>query len=73
MCGPQAARQVEFMVGKKPAGPNTDSLEEAVAILQHHDGVSSTLIPFRLLILYDGLDTAYCAKTPIYHGLCLPF
>jgi alpha-mannosidase len=38
----QAARQVEFMVGKEPAGPNTDSLEEAVAILQHHDGVSGT-------------------------------
>jgi len=41
----QAARQVEFMVGKEPAGPNTDSLEEAVAILQHHDGVSCALIP----------------------------
>ena len=38
----QAARQVEFLVGRKPMGPNTDSLEEAVAILQHHDGVSYT-------------------------------
>jgi hypothetical protein len=44
-CRLQAARQVEFMVGKEPAGPNTDSLEEAVAILQHHDGVSCALIP----------------------------
>ncbi|KAG0615017.1 hypothetical protein M758_5G008500 [Ceratodon purpureus] len=38
----QAARQVEFLVGRKASGPNTDSLEEAVAILQHHDGVSGT-------------------------------
>lgn len=38
----QAARQVEFLVGKNSTGPNTDSLEEAVAILQHHDGVSGT-------------------------------
>ncbi|XP_024378993.1 alpha-mannosidase At3g26720 isoform X1 [Physcomitrium patens] len=38
----QAARQVEFLVGKVSSGPNTDSLEEAVAILQHHDGVSGT-------------------------------
>lgn len=38
----QAARQVEFLVGKNQAGPNTDELEEAVAILQHHDGVSFT-------------------------------
>lgn len=27
-------------MGKVSSGPNTDSLEEAVAILQHHDGVS---------------------------------
>jgi alpha-mannosidase len=38
----QAARQLEFMVGKQFSGPNTDSLEDAVAILQHHDGVSGT-------------------------------
>jgi len=38
----QAARQVEYLVGKNPTGPNTDNLEEAVAILQHHDGVSCT-------------------------------
>ncbi|KAG6556620.1 hypothetical protein Mapa_001561 [Marchantia paleacea] len=38
----QAARQLEFIVGKNETGPNTDSLEEAMAIVQHHDGVSGT-------------------------------
>lgn len=38
----QVARQLEFITGKKKFGPNTDSLEEAMAILQHHDGVSGT-------------------------------
>ncbi|CAK9863623.1 unnamed protein product [Sphagnum jensenii] len=40
----QAARQVEFLVGKnlRNGGPNTDNLEEAMALLQHHDGVSGT-------------------------------
>lgn len=38
----QAARQLEFMTGRQKFGPNTDSLEEAMAILQHHDGVSGT-------------------------------
>jgi alpha-mannosidase len=38
----QAARQLEFLVGKNQTGPNTDSLEEAMAIVQHHDGVSGT-------------------------------
>ncbi|KAH7421965.1 hypothetical protein KP509_13G083700 [Ceratopteris richardii] len=38
----QVARQLEFFVGRKVRGPNTDSLEEALAVLQHHDGVSGT-------------------------------
>lgn len=38
----QAARQLEFLVGRNEGGPNTDSLEEAMAILQHHDAVSGT-------------------------------
>jgi hypothetical protein len=35
---------VEFLVGKnlRSGGPNTDNLEEAMALLQHHDGVSGT-------------------------------
>jgi alpha-mannosidase len=35
---------VEFLVGKnlRNGGPNTDKLEEAMALLQHHDGVSGT-------------------------------
>lgn len=36
------ARQLEFVVGKNKFGPSSDSLEEAVAVLQHHDGVSGT-------------------------------
>ena len=36
------SRQLEFIVGRKNLGPNTDSLEEAMAILQHHDGVTGT-------------------------------
>jgi hypothetical protein len=40
--GEQAARQLEFFVGKQSSGPNTDLLEESMAILQHHDGVSGT-------------------------------
>eukprot|EP00252_Welwitschia_mirabilis_P007627 TRINITY_DN1919_c0_g1_i1.p1 TRINITY_DN1919_c0_g1~~TRINITY_DN1919_c0_g1_i1.p1 ORF type:complete len:1055 (-),score=246.23 TRINITY_DN1919_c0_g1_i1:132-3296(-) len=38
----QASRQLEVMVGRKQGGPNTDSLEKAMAILQHHDAVSGT-------------------------------
>lgn len=38
----QATRQLEFLVGRNEGKPNTDSLEEAMAILQHHDGVSGT-------------------------------
>lgn len=38
----QAARQLEFLVGRSATGPNTDELEEAMAIVQHHDGVSGT-------------------------------
>ena len=38
----QAARQLEFLVGRNKGSPNTDSLEEAMALLQHHDGVSGT-------------------------------
>lgn len=35
-------RQLEFIVGKSKFRPNSDSLEEAMAVLQHHDGVSGT-------------------------------
>ncbi|MCO5552789.1 hypothetical protein L7F22_006306 [Adiantum nelumboides] len=38
----QVARQLEFIVGRKNLGPSSDSLEEALAVLQHHDGVSGT-------------------------------
>ncbi|GLJ52491.1 hypothetical protein SUGI_1116890 [Cryptomeria japonica] len=38
----QAARQLEFIVGRNKGITNTDSLEEAMAVLQHHDGVSGT-------------------------------
>ncbi|KAI5057211.1 hypothetical protein GOP47_0027226 [Adiantum capillus-veneris] len=36
------ARQLETFVRRRPNGPNTDALEEAVAIAQHHDAVSGT-------------------------------
>ncbi|KAJ4838393.1 hypothetical protein Tsubulata_017421, partial [Turnera subulata] len=38
----QAARQLEFFKGRSNAGPNTDSLADAMAITQHHDSVSGT-------------------------------
>ncbi|KAH9288550.1 hypothetical protein KI387_032667, partial [Taxus chinensis] len=38
----QAAKQLEFFVGRNKGKPNTYSLEEAMAIVQHHDGVSGT-------------------------------
>eukprot|EP00245_Coleochaete_scutata_P006046 TRINITY_DN20159_c0_g1_i1.p1 TRINITY_DN20159_c0_g1~~TRINITY_DN20159_c0_g1_i1.p1 ORF type:complete len:1052 (-),score=194.38 TRINITY_DN20159_c0_g1_i1:847-4002(-) len=38
----QAARQLEFFHGRVKKGPTTDSLEEAMAIAQHHDAVSGT-------------------------------
>lgn len=38
----QAARQLEFLAGRSEFGPTTDGLEEALAIVQHHDGVSGT-------------------------------
>ncbi|GMI86351.1 hypothetical protein like AT5G66150 [Hibiscus trionum] len=37
-----AARQLEFLVGKRSSGPNTFSLGEALGIAQHHDAVSGT-------------------------------
>ncbi|KAL3716238.1 hypothetical protein ACJRO7_007923 [Eucalyptus globulus] len=37
-----AARQLEFLTGRKKLGPNTDSLAEALAIAQHHDAVTGT-------------------------------
>ncbi|KAJ4728881.1 Alpha-mannosidase [Melia azedarach] len=37
-----AARQLEFFKGRNNAGPNTDSLADALAIAQHHDAVSGT-------------------------------
>lgn len=38
----QAARQLEFFIGRKGSGPNTDALADALAIAQHHDAVSGT-------------------------------
>ncbi|CAK9882454.1 unnamed protein product [Sphagnum jensenii] len=38
----QAARHLEFLVDKNQTGPNTESLKEAMATVQHHDGVSGT-------------------------------
>uniref|UniRef100_A0A7N0USJ5 Alpha-mannosidase n=1 Tax=Kalanchoe fedtschenkoi TaxID=63787 RepID=A0A7N0USJ5_KALFE len=37
-----AARQLEFLAGRKSSGPNTFSLEDALGIAQHHDAVSGT-------------------------------
>ncbi|XP_010528132.1 PREDICTED: alpha-mannosidase At3g26720 [Tarenaya hassleriana] len=37
-----AARQLEFLSGRKSSGPNTDMLADALAIAQHHDAVSGT-------------------------------
>eukprot|EP00898_Chlorokybus_atmophyticus_P006582 jgi/Chlat1/6925/Chrsp52S06594 len=37
----QAARQLEWAVGRRKDA-NTDALEEAVSVAQHHDGVSGT-------------------------------
>lgn len=37
-----AARQLEFYKGRSSSGPNTDALADALAIAQHHDGVSGT-------------------------------
>lgn len=41
----QAARQLEASLGRpdpKQGGPTTDALEEAVALMQHHDAVTGT-------------------------------
>jgi alpha-mannosidase len=32
----QAAKQLKFLVGRNKEGPNTDSLEEAMALVQQH-------------------------------------
>ncbi|TKY73710.1 Alpha-mannosidase protein [Spatholobus suberectus] len=37
-----AARQLEYFKGKSALGPKTDSLADALAIVQHHDAVSGT-------------------------------
>ncbi|GMH25687.1 hypothetical protein Nepgr_027530 [Nepenthes gracilis] len=37
-----AARQLEFFKGRSDAGPNTDTMADALAIVQHHDAVSGT-------------------------------
>ncbi len=41
-CVKQAARQLEFLVGKRSNGPNTFSLGDALGIAQHHDAVTGT-------------------------------
>ncbi|KAL2328408.1 hypothetical protein Fmac_021835 [Flemingia macrophylla] len=38
----QAARQLEYFKGNSALGPKTDSLAEALAIVQHHDTVTGT-------------------------------
>ncbi|EEF31544.1 lysosomal alpha-mannosidase, putative [Ricinus communis] len=37
-----ATRQLEFLVGKKSAGPSTYRLADALGIAQHHDAVTGT-------------------------------
>ncbi|KAL2348051.1 hypothetical protein Fmac_002051 [Flemingia macrophylla] len=37
-----AARQLEYFKGKSALSPKTDSLVEALAIVQHHDAVTGT-------------------------------
>ena len=37
-----AARQLESLTGLRINGPNTDSLEAAVSLLQHHDSITGT-------------------------------
>ncbi|KAM7276612.1 hypothetical protein ACFE04_018478 [Oxalis oulophora] len=37
-----AARQLEFFRGRSKAGPNTESLADALALAQHHDAVTGT-------------------------------
>ncbi|XP_044500612.1 alpha-mannosidase isoform X1 [Mangifera indica] len=37
-----AARQLEFLVGRRPSGPNTHSLGDALGVAQHHDAVTGT-------------------------------
>ncbi|KAF9622793.1 hypothetical protein IFM89_034028 [Coptis chinensis] len=37
-----AARQLEFLVGRRPFGPTTFSLGDALGIAQHHDAVTGT-------------------------------
>ncbi|XP_022132720.1 alpha-mannosidase-like [Momordica charantia] len=37
-----AARQLEFLVGRRSGGPNTYSLGDALGIAQHHDAVTGT-------------------------------
>ncbi|XP_010246825.1 PREDICTED: alpha-mannosidase isoform X2 [Nelumbo nucifera] len=37
-----AARQLEFLVGRRSSGPHTFSLGDALGIVQHHDAVTGT-------------------------------
>ncbi|XP_056696482.1 alpha-mannosidase isoform X2 [Spinacia oleracea] len=37
-----AARQLEYLSGRRSAGPNTYSLGEALGIAQHHDAITGT-------------------------------
>uniref|UniRef100_A0A803KWE4 Alpha-mannosidase n=1 Tax=Chenopodium quinoa TaxID=63459 RepID=A0A803KWE4_CHEQI len=37
-----AARQLEFLSGRRTAGPNTYNLGEALGIAQHHDAITGT-------------------------------
>jgi alpha-mannosidase len=38
----QAARQIEFLIGRSSLGLFTSSLEDAMGIAQHHDAISGT-------------------------------
>lgn len=38
----QAARQLEFLAGRRLRGPDTFSLGDALGIAQHHDAVTGT-------------------------------
>lgn len=37
-----AARQLEYFIGRSNSGPKTDALADALALAQHHDGVTGT-------------------------------
>lgn len=71
--GHQAARQLEFFIGRSSAGPNTDYLADALAIAQHHDAVTGTEKQHvandyakRLWIGYKEVQYWFCSRNTLY-------